>query len=93
MRAELRKGGRAGAGILRWKPNIKWGKDRGSEPQELRPREDFPWFWGFPGTGSKDARTDFHAPLDATFDGNRWNGLHYTRAAKEAARNRTGSAG
>ena len=86
MRAELRKGGRAGAGILRWKPNIKWGKDRGKEPEEPRPREDFPWFWGCPGTGSKDARTDFRAPLDATFDGNRWNDLHYTRAVKKAAR-------
>ena len=89
MRAELRKGGRAGAGILRWKPNIKWGKDRGKEPEEPRSREDFPWFWGCPGTGSKDARTDFRSPLDATFDGNRWNDLHYTRAAKEAARSRS----
>ena len=93
MRAELRKGGRAGAGILRWKPNIKWGKDRGKEPEEPRPREDFPWFWGCPGTRSIDARTDFRAPVDATFDGNRWNDLHYTRAAKEEARNRTGGAG
>ena len=25
-------GGRKGAGILRWKPNIKWSKDRGKEP-------------------------------------------------------------
>ena len=93
MRAELRKGGRAGAGILRWKPNIKWGKDRGKEPEEPRPPEDFPWFWGCPGTGSEDARTGFCAPLDAPFDGDRWNDLHYTRAAKEAARSRTGSAG
>ena len=93
MGAELRKGGLAGAGILRWKPNIKWGKDRGKEPEEPRPRADFPWFWGCPGTGSNDARTDFRAPLDATFDGNRWNDLHYTRAATEAARNRTGAAG
>jgi len=36
-------GGRTGAGILRWKPNIKWDKDRGKEP--LRPKEEYPWFW------------------------------------------------
>ena len=86
MRAELRKGGRAGAGILRWKPNVKWGKDRGKEPQEPRPRDEFPWFWGCPGTGSAEARTDFEAAGDTSFNGNRWNDLHYTRAAREAAR-------
>ena len=85
MRAELRKGGRAGAGILRWKPNVKWGKDRGKEPEEPRPRGEFPWFWGCPGGGSVAARTDFEAGEDARFDGQRWNDLHYTRAAKEAA--------
>lgn len=31
------------ADILRKKPNIKWTKDRGSEPQ--RDKHDFPWFW------------------------------------------------
>jgi len=36
-------GGRKGAGILRWKPNISWRKDRGKEPR--RPQEQFPWFW------------------------------------------------
>ena len=86
MRAELYKGGRAGAGILRWKPNVKWGKDRGKEPQEPRPRDEFPWFWGCPGTGGAEARTDFEAARDTSFDGNRWNDLHYTRAAREAAR-------
>lgn len=35
--------GKTGAGILRWKPNIKWDKDRGKEPK--RDRADFPWFW------------------------------------------------
>lgn len=30
---------------MRKKPNVKWGVDRGKEPQELRPREQFPWFW------------------------------------------------
>ncbi len=36
-------GGRKGAGILRWKPNIKWGKDRGKKP--FRSKEQYPWFW------------------------------------------------
>ena len=86
MRAKLRKGGRAGAGLLRWKPNIKWGKDRGKEPEQLRSREDSPWFWGCPGDGSDSERTDFRAAHDAEFDGNRWNDLHYSRANKRAAR-------
>ncbi len=90
MRAELRKGGRAGAGILLWKPNVKWGKDRGTEPEEPRPREDFPWFWGCPGKGGVEARTDFEAAGDAKFDGNRWNDLHYTREAKLGAREKMG---
>ena len=84
MRADLRKGGRAGAGILRVKPNIKWGKDRGKEPEEPRSREEFPWFYGCPGDGSAEARTDFEAAAGARFDGNRWNDLHYTRSAKRA---------
>ena len=91
MRAELQSGGRKGAGILRWKPNVKWGKDRGTEPdrsndtgETLRSRKDFPWFWSCPGTGNEADRTDF--PGGPTFDGNRWNDLHYTRAVKEAAR-------
>ena len=88
MRAELRTGGRAGAGILRWKPNITWKKDRGREPEELRPRGDFPWFWGCPGDGSWAQRTDFIAVRDAEFDGNRWNDLHCTRKTKVAARER-----
>ncbi len=85
MRAELRKGGRAGAGILVRKPNVRWGKDRGTEPEESRPCQDFPWFWGCPGKGGVEARTDFEATAEAKFDGKRWNDLHYTRAAKEAA--------
>lgn len=35
--------GKKGAGILRTKPNIKWEKDRGTEPE--RPKEEYPWFW------------------------------------------------
>ena len=91
MRAELRKGGRAGAGILRWKPNVKWGKDRGKEPEEPRPRDEFPWFYGCSGTGSTEVRTDFEATEDAQFDGNRWNDLHYTRSAKRGARETAGA--
>ena len=86
MRAELRSGGLKGAGILRTKPNIKWGKDRGKEPQELRDREDFPWFWSCPGNGTAEERTDYAAETGAAFDGNRWNDLHYTLEAKRAAR-------
>ena len=93
MRAELRKGGRAGAGILVRKPNVKWGKDRGTEPEEPRPREDFPWFWGCPGKGGVEARTDFEAAVDAKFDGNRWNDLHYTNPAKREARKRHARSG
>ena len=66
---------RRGAGILRFAPNIKWTKDRGTEPQ--RAKQDFPWFWSW------DEKTqDF--PGGSKFDGNRWNDLHYTAAAKTA---------
>ncbi len=109
MLAELAKGGRTGAGVLRVKPKITWGKDRGKEPLkprkrwkppwldddhepdvdeelELRPRDDYPWFWGYRGDGTLTERTDFLGGLD--FDGNRWNDLHYTNAVKRAARSR-----
>jgi len=33
------------AGVLREKVNIKWKTDRGQEPQKLRPKAGFPWFW------------------------------------------------
>ena len=89
MRAELRTGGRAGAGLLRWKPNVKWGKDRGKEPQEPRPQNDFPWFWVCPGAGGEADRTDFLGEPDAEFDGNRWNDLHYSASCKNAARHRS----
>lgn len=94
--AELRKGGKKGAGILRAKPNVKWTKDRGKEPQHLkpkrkgddpeeyRPKADFPWFWSCPGDGTQQDRTDF--PGGPAFDGARWNDLHYTTATKHAAR-------
>ena len=72
---------RKGAGVLRWKPNIKWGKDRGKEPQ--RPKDEYPWFWSF-DPDNPDHAVDFMGGKD--FDGNRWNGLHYTNKAKQAAR-------
>lgn len=97
LRAELRRGLK-GAGVLRAKPNLHWGKDRGKEPQtlrakrrgdppdEIRPKADFPWFWNCPGDGGTDERTDFRG--GPAFDGNRWNDLHYTLQAKRDARAR-----
>jgi len=70
-------GGRTGAGILRCKPNIKWTKDRGKEPQ--RPKTDYPWFWSW-----NETTEDFRG--GEVFDGNRWNDCHYTNKAKQAAR-------
>ena len=84
MSVELRTGGRKGAGVLRWKPNINWKKDRGKEPESLRPRDEFPWFWSCPGDGALEERTDSRGRTD--FDGNRWNDLHYTVACKQDAR-------
>jgi hypothetical protein len=69
--------GRTGAGVLRGKPNIKWTKDRGKEPQ--RPKAEYPWFWNW------DERTeDFMG--GKIFDGNRWNDCHYSNKAKNTAR-------
>jgi hypothetical protein len=65
--------------ILRVAPKIKWDKDRGKEP--TREKADFPWFWGW-----DESAQDFVGGED--FDGNRWNDLHYSRAAKLAARER-----
>ena len=70
---------RKGAGILRFKPTVKWDKDRGKEPERLK--ADFPWFWTW-----DEATTDF--PGGSAFDGNRWNDCHYTSASKRAARER-----
>ena len=84
MRAEIRKGGKKGAGILRWKPNIKWAKDKGKEPIDLRPKLEFPSFWSCSGDGTIEERTDCAGGSE--FDGNRWNDLHYTNACKKAAR-------
>jgi len=66
-----------GAGILRWKPNVKWTKDRGTEPH--RAKADFPWFWSW-----DEESEDFTGGKE--FNGNRWNACHYTPATKRAAR-------
>ena len=67
--------GKRGAGILRSKPNIKWDKDRGTEPQ--RAKADYPWFWcdSEPGTDPEGGK----APV-----GNRWNDVHLTLEFKKA---------
>lgn len=69
--------------ILRVTPGIHWKKDRGNEP--VRPKEDYPWFWGWDGESQ-----NFMG--GSKFDGSRWNDLHYSRAVKEAARERHAAA-
>ena len=86
MTAQIEANGRRPVGILRHAPGIKWGLDRGTSPASTR--DDFPWFWG--ATGDE---TDFmgreSTPRGAGgFDGKRWNGMHYTLGAKQAARAR-----
>ena len=78
----VRDVGKKGAGVLRWKPNIKWDKDRGSEPQ--RPKAQFLWFWSCLPEDKPDHVTDFAG--GAEFTGERWNNLHYSLATKKAAR-------
>lgn len=68
----------ANACILRNTPKIKWDKDRGKEPH--RAKEEYPWFWGW------DQETEEDFAGGRTFDGNRWNDLHYTNAFKRASR-------
>jgi hypothetical protein len=76
--------GKKGAGILRSKPNIKWDKDRGKEPE--RAKTDFPWFWSCAPQTNAAHSTDFSGGRE--FSGERWNDLHYTVAAKNSARER-----
>jgi len=70
--------GRTGAGVLRWKPNIKWTKDRGKEPE--RSKAEYPWFWNW------DEKTEDFMGKGSKPDGNRWNNCHYTNKAKQQAR-------
>ncbi len=74
----------ANACILRTVPKIKWDKDRGKEP--ARDKTDFPWFWGWDEITSNFAG-------GTAFDGNRWNDVHYSRAAKQSAHDRTSAGG
>jgi hypothetical protein len=74
--ARVLNGRGANGCILRNPPKIKWDKDRGKEP--LRDGTDYPWFWGW-----DESSGDFAG--GAEFDGNRWNDLHYSRAAKKSA--------
>jgi hypothetical protein len=76
--AEDFPGGKKGAGILRSRPNIKWEKDRGKEPE--RERKDFPWFWGW-----DEEKQDF-AGVGKEPDGNRWNSCHYSNEFKKRVR-------
>jgi hypothetical protein len=71
-------GGRTGAGVLRYKPNIKWTKDRGKEPE--RPKAEYPWFWNW------DEKTPDFMGTGKEPDGNRHNDCHYTNKAKQTAR-------
>jgi hypothetical protein len=58
--------GKKGAGILRAKPNIKWDKDRGKEPE--RDKKEFPWFW------CNDEPEEDPKP-GSVFAGNRFNNV------------------
>jgi hypothetical protein len=69
--------GKKGAGILRAKPNIKWDKDRGTEPR--RDKADYPWFW-------HAEEPTLACPGGPEFTGKRWNNVHLTLARKRAAR-------
>ena len=77
-------GSKKGAGILRSKPNIKWDKDRGKEPE--RPKAEFPWFWGWDDATAdeKSGKTPFLGGKE--FKGERFNDCHYAVAAKRKAR-------
>jgi hypothetical protein len=72
------------ASILRVPPRIHWRKDKGKEAS--RSKSEFPWFWGW-----DESAQDFAGGKD--FDGNRWNDLHYSHAAKLAARERAKAKG
>jgi hypothetical protein len=75
-----------GAGVLRGKVNVKWTKDRGKEPESIRPKAQFPWFWSCP---EDEPPVDFAG--GAKFTGVRLNDLHYTRDFKEASRRNAGA--
>jgi hypothetical protein len=71
--------------ILRFTPKtIRWDNaDRGKE--QVRSKDDFPWLYGWDGMSD-----DFVG--GAKFDGNRWNGLHYSVSFKGAVREKHSAA-
>jgi hypothetical protein len=71
--------GKKGAGILRAKPNIKWDKDRGKEPE--RSKTDYPWFW------IDDEPEETDPTPSPEFTGNRWNNVHLSLDRKRKAKN------
>jgi hypothetical protein len=73
--------GKKGAGLLRAKPNIKWDKDRGKEPE--RAATDYPWFW----CEGEPTKTD--PEPGTTFTGNRWNSVHLSLEAKRIVAEKT----
>ncbi len=76
------------ASILRVTPGLKKhaGADRGGEP--FREKDDYPWFWA---EEHDVATVDFAGGED--FKGRRYNDFHYTRAFKQAARDRKAKGG
>ena len=89
--AEDLPGGKAGAGILRAKPNVHWRKDRGKEPRTLPARRKAP--------SRRQDQPDLHddrelRPQDdypwfwasGQFAGDRVNDVHLRNAAKSRAR-------
>ena len=68
----------------RWKPNIKWTKDRGKEPE--RPKAEYPWFWGWDNASDDEKSGKRPFGGGQKFDGNRHNDCHYTNIAKHVAR-------
>jgi hypothetical protein len=69
--------GKRGAGLFRTVPLKLKDKDRGTEP--TRPKSDYPWFWC-----EEEPSTDPIGGKD--FVGKRWNNVHFTLAAKKAAK-------
>jgi hypothetical protein len=69
--------GKKGAGLLRTKPNIKWEKDRGTEPERLK--ADYPWFWS-----AEEPPADYSGGKE--FKGHRWNDVHFSLAWKRRSR-------
>ena len=84
IRPFLAAPGSKASGLLRVRPRITWGEDRGQELMKFRPQDQFPWCWGLP----EDGAVDFMG--GPAFAGKRRNDLHYTRQVKQEARRRAG---